>query len=135
MSLEIVMTSIKLNPSVIAPPAGAYSHGVLAPAAGEWLHVSGQIGALPDGVLAIGFTEQARAAWSNLVAILNSANMSVSHLVKVTTFMTDADDLKDLNPVRSGFLGDACPASTLLIVKALARPEWLIEIEAVAYRV
>lgn len=128
------MASTKLNPSAIAPPVGAYSHGVLAPAAGEWLHISGQIGVLPDGVLAIGFAEQARAAWSNLVAILDTANMSVSHLVKVTTFMTEAGDLKDLNPVRSGFLGDARPASTLLIVKALARPEWLIEVEAVAYR-
>lgn len=128
------MTSTKLNPSAIAPPAGAYSHGVLAPAAGEWLHISGQIGVLPDGVLAVGFAGQTRAAWSNLVAILKTANMDVSHLVKVTTFMTEAGDLKDLNPVRSGFLGDARPASTLLIVKALAKPEWLIEVEAVAYR-
>ena len=59
------MTSTKLNPSAIAPPVGAYSHGVLAPAAGEWLHISGQIGMLPDGVPAIGFAEQMRAAWSD----------------------------------------------------------------------
>lgn len=128
------MAATRLNPPTIAPPVGAYSHGVLASAAGEWLHISGQIGVLPDGSLAADFAGQTRAAWTNLVAILEAANMDVGHLVKVTIFMTEAGDLKDLNPVRSAFLGDARPASTLLIVKALAKPEWLIEIEAVAYR-
>lgn len=128
------MTSQKLNPPAIAAPVGAYSHGVLAPATGQWLHVSGQIGVRPDGSLGSGFAEQARLAWENLVAVLTAANMDASHLVKVTTFMTDAGDLKDLNPVRSAFLGEARPASTLLIVKALARPDWLFEVEAVAYR-
>jgi len=128
------MTSQILNPTAIAAPVGAYSHGVLAPAAGQWLHVSGQIGVRPDGVLGTGFSEQARLAWGNLMAVLASANMNESHLVKVTTYLTDAADLKDLNPVRTGFLKAARPASTLLIVKALARPEWLFEVEAVAYR-
>lgn len=128
------MGSLRLNPTSIAAPAGAYSHGVLAPAGGEWLYIAGQIGVLPDGTVASGFAQQARAVWTNLVAILNDAKMDVGHLVKVTTFMTNADDLKDLNPVRTGFLGNARPASTLVIVKALARPEWLIEVEAVAHR-
>jgi len=128
------MATTKLNPPTIAAPAGAYSHGVIASEGGEWLYVSGQIGVLPDGTTANGFAEQARVAWTNLVAILEAANMDVGHLVKVTTFMTDAGDLKELNPVRSVFLGEARPASTLVIVKALARPEWLIEVEAVAHR-
>ena len=128
------MTSEKLNPATMAPPVGSFSHGVLAPGAGHWLHVSGQLGLRPDGTLAEGFTGQARTAWENLMAVLAAAKMDETHLVKVTTFMTDAADLKDLNPVRSSFLKSARPASTLLIVKALARPEWLIEVEAVAHR-
>jgi len=128
------MTNTKLNPTTIAPPLGSYSHGVLAPEAGKWLYISGQIGVQPDGALANGFAEQARAAWTNLVAILKAANMDVTDLVKVTTFLTDGSDLKDLNPVRSRFLGDARPASTLVIVKALVKPEYLIEVEAVAHR-
>lgn len=123
-----------LNPDTIAAPAGAYSHGVLAPAAGNWLYVSGQVGVLGDGALASGFVAQAHAAWSNLVAILESAGMDVANLVKVTTYLVNAADLKDLGPVRSGFLGSARPASTLLVVAALARSEWLVEIEAVAHR-
>ena len=123
-----------LNPDSIAAPVGAYSHGVLAPANGRWLHVSGQIGVLRNGTLAGGFAAQAHTAWSNLVAILTAAEMDVAHLIKVTTFIVNAADLKDLASVRNGFLGTARPASTLLVVAALAKPEWLIEVEAVAYR-
>ena len=123
-----------LNPASITAPLGAYSHGVLAPANGHWLHVSGQIGVLSDGTLARGFAAQAHAAWSNLVAVLSAADMDVSHLVKVSTFLVNAGDLKDLGPVRSGFLGAMRPASTLLVVAALAKPEWLVKIEALACR-
>ena len=62
------MTTQKLNPSASAAPAGMYSHGVLAPSTGQWLHVSGQIGMRPDGSLGTGFAEQARIAWKNLMA-------------------------------------------------------------------
>jgi enamine deaminase RidA (YjgF/YER057c/UK114 family) len=132
--ININMTSRKLNPSAIAAPAGMYSHGVLAPNAGQWLSVSGQIGMRPDGSLGTGFAEQARIAWENLMAVLAAAQMDESHLVKLTSYLVDAADLKDLNPVRSVFLKDARPASTLVVVKALAKPEWLFEVEAVAYK-
>lgn len=128
------MTSIRLNPPDSAAPGGAYTHGIMTPAGGTWLHISGQIGLLPDGALASGFAGQARAALTNLAAVLKAANMDVNHLVKVTTFLLDAGDLKELVPIRTEFLGAARPASTLLVVKALAKAEWLIEIEAVAHR-
>ena len=128
------MTSQKLNPPQIAAPVGAYSHGVLAPAAGQWLHVSGQIGMRPDGTLGSGFAEQARLAWENLMSVLAAAQMDETHLVKVTTYLTDPAHLPQLNAVRSAFLKQARPASTLVVVQALARPEWLFEVEAVACR-
>ena len=128
------MTSQIINPSAIAAPAGMYSHGVLAPSTGHWLYVSGQIGMRPDGSLGTGFAEQARIAWENLMAVLAAAHMDENHLIKLTTYMLDGADLKDLNPVRSVFLKDARPASTLVVVKALAKPEWVFEVEAVAYK-
>lgn len=123
-----------INPKSIAPPVGAYSHAVLAPGVGRWLHLSGQIGMSPDGATPEGFTAQATAAWSNMRAILDDAQMSIGDLIKVTTFLIDANDLPALGPVRSSFLGEHRPASTLLVVAALARPEWRIEIEAIAWR-
>ena len=129
------MTTDKLNPANIAAPVGAYTHGVLAPAGGRWLHVSGQIGMRPDGSLADGFASQAEVAWENLLGVLRAAGMDASHLVKVTTYLVDGEHLKELNAVRSRFLGGERPASTLVVVKQLARPEWLFEVEAVAFAV
>lgn len=124
----------RLNPGSIGLPVGAYSHGVLASTPGEWLHVSGQVGMLPSGETPAGFAEQAHAAWSNLMAILDEAGMDVRCLVKLTTFLTDESNIAENAKVRSAFLGDVRPASTLLVVKALARPDWAIEVEAVAFR-
>ena len=124
----------RVNPTGIAAPAGTYSHGILTSAPGDWLHIAGQVGMLPDGTTPPGFTEQVHAAWSNLTAILAAADMDVSCLVKVTTFITDAGNVAAMASVRAGFLAAARPASTLLVVKALARPEWAIEVEAVAFR-
>jgi 2-iminobutanoate/2-iminopropanoate deaminase len=129
------MTTEKLNPANIAAPVGAYSHGVLAPAGGRWLHVSGQIGMRPDGSLADGFASQAEVAWENLLGVLRAANMDASHLVKVTTYLVDGEHLKELNAVRSRFLRSERPASTLVVVKQLARPDWLFEVEAIAFAV
>lgn len=128
------MSIIRLNPATVATPRGTYSHGVMAPDGGSWLHISGQVGILPDGSTPAGFAEQTSAAWSNLVAILADAGMDVGCLVKITTFVTDADNLPEMARIRAAFLGDVRPASTLLVVKALARPEWAIEVEAVAFR-
>ncbi len=127
------MSTRKINPSSIAAPVGAYSHAIAAPAAGRWLHLSGQVGIRPDGSLPDDFAGQAQAAWSNVRAILEDADMSIENLVKVTTFLVDRGDLPALNGVRAPFLGEHRPASTLLVVAALARPEWRIEIEAVAW--
>ena len=121
------------NPATRAAPLGAYSNGISAPASGRWLHIAGQIGVRPDGSVPPDFAAQAEAAWQNLVGVLADAGMSAADLVKVTHFLVDAGDLKDYNAVRSRHLGSARPASTLLIVQALARPEWRIEVEAVAW--
>ena len=122
-----------VNPPSVATPAGPYSQGITVQGPGTWLHVAGQIGVNAQGVLQEGFEAQARQAWTNLVAVLAAAGMNVSHLVKVTTYLVDGADMSKLGPVRGAFLGDARPASTLVVVKALARPEWLFEVEATAF--
>jgi enamine deaminase RidA (YjgF/YER057c/UK114 family) len=124
---------VRLNPDTIAPP-GMYSHGVVAPAAGRWLYIAGQVGVRPDGSSPEDFKGQAQCAWENLVAVLAAADMGVADLVKVNTYLTDRSHVPQFSPIRARFLGDARPASTLLIVASLARPEWFLEIEAVACR-
>ncbi|OUL98404.1 RidA family protein [Variovorax sp. JS1663] len=123
-----------INPSTVPAPAGPYSQAVRVSAPGQWLHVSGQIGVRADGSLADGVEAQATVAWQNLLALLDAAGMGVQHLVKLGTFLVDREHLARVNPVRARFLGDARPASTLIVARELARPEWLFEIEAVAFR-
>lgn len=122
-----------INPSSVHAPSGVYSHAIAIPAHGRSLHIAGQVGIDVNGSLAAGFAAQAEQCWRNLVAVLEADGMSVDNLVKVTTYLTDMSDLAQLGPIRERFLGAARPASTLVGAAALARPEWLIEIDAVAF--
>ena len=122
-----------ITPADVAAPVGPYSQGIASQGAGTWLHIAGQIGVNADGQLQAGFEAQARQAWTNLVAVLRAAGMDVTHLVKVTTYLVDAADLPLLGPVRTGFLGNARPASTLIVAQALAHPDWRFEVEATAF--
>ena len=122
----------KHNPNTIAAAFSNYSLAVEAPAQARWLHISGQIGVAPDGALAPGAEAQMETAFRNLLAILNTAGMGPHDLVKVTVFLTRREDIGLYREVRDRMLAGATPASTLLVVAALADPGWLVEIEAVA---
>jgi 2-iminobutanoate/2-iminopropanoate deaminase len=122
------------NPPTIAPPAALYVHGAEVPSGARWLFISGQVGVHPDGRPGAGALEQAELVWKNIEAILASAGMALSDIVKVTTYSVDAAHLPALKEVRDRVLAGHLPASTLLVVKALARPEWLLEVEAYAAR-
>ncbi len=126
--------SQRIAPATVAPPAGPYSHGISSRAAGTWLHVAGQVGISAEGQLRQGFAAQAAQAWENLMAVLDAAGMDASHLVKVTTYLTCAEDLPQLGAIRNGYLGSARPASTLVVVAALAHPDWCVEVDAVALK-
>ncbi len=120
------------NPDAIAPTFSAYSHGVEVAPGARWLHISGQVGVLPDGGLADGPVGQMEQTWSNVLAVLADAGMGPHDLVKVTCFITRAEDVGLFRQVRDSLLEGAQPASTLVIVSGLASPDWLVEIEAIA---
>lgn len=121
------------NPKTIAPPQGKYQMAIEVPAAARTLHISGQVGVLPDGTLAKGFDAQADAVWANLKAVLAEAGMTFDDLVKVTIILVDKAHIGPSRDARERALGThRRPASTLLVIPALASPDYLIEIEAVA---
>ena len=128
------MSITKHNPSMMAPPAGAYSNGISVQGSGCWLHIAGQVGIAADGALPEDFEQQAHLVWSNLLVVLADAGMSVANLVKVNHFLVRPNDMAAYAAVRAGYLGDARPASTLLIVQSLAKSEWLVEVDAVAWK-
>lgn len=120
-------------PAGVVEPV-AYSHGIVVPPGVRHLHVSGQIGVDADGRTAEGFERQAELACQNLLAVLAAAGMDASHLVKTTAMLTRPGDIPMWRAVRQRVLGThrPAPASTLMVVSALANPQWLVEIEAVA---
>lgn len=121
-----------VSPNPTADAKLAYSQGMIARGDTRTLYIAGQIGADANGHVAPDFETQVRQAWANLIGVLSAANMKVNDLIKVTTFLTDAGDYAAYAALRSEFLGGHKPTSTLLVVAALARPEWKFEIEAVA---
>jgi enamine deaminase RidA (YjgF/YER057c/UK114 family) len=127
------MTTVH-NPRTVHAPVGSYSHAIEVPPNARWLFISGQIALSPDGKVPKDFPEQCRLVWTNLHNVLKSAGMDKKDLVKLTVFMLRESDLPTFREARDRFLEGRHPATTLVFVRALARPEWLIEIEAIAAR-
>jgi len=115
-------------------PQGRFSHvGEIGPNA-RLFHLAGQTGARPDGSVASDFGEQARQAYRNLTTVLAGCGMDWHNVAKVTVFLTNPDDMPAWRDAQKEAFGDVVPASTLLFVSRLARPEYRIEVEAVAAR-
>ena len=125
------MTNIALNIGV-ASQIGKYSDAIEVPPNARWLYTSGTPGLALDGNLPSDVTGQAEIAWTHIINMLKQADMSVNDLVKVTHYLLRAEDIPAYVQVRTKFLGDARPASMLLIVPALVKPNFLLEIEAIA---
>jgi 2-iminobutanoate/2-iminopropanoate deaminase len=120
------------NPSTVAAPIGSYSHSVEVPPHSRTLYISGQVGIGPDGQLKEGVEAQTEQICLNILAILEANAMGVGDLVKVTSYIINPNDLGAFRAARSRVFGDAKPASTLAVIQALAGPQYLVEIEAIA---
>jgi enamine deaminase RidA (YjgF/YER057c/UK114 family) len=106
---------------------------------GDVVVLSGQVAVDGDGNI-VGRNDlkaQTRQVFRNIETILTSAGASFSNVVKLTTFFTvDITNPKlvaDYFDVRLQFFGDHRPASTGVQVVALAFPDLLLEVEAIAY--
>jgi enamine deaminase RidA (YjgF/YER057c/UK114 family) len=118
----------------VAAHIGAYSDAVEVAPGARWLAISGTPGIEPDGTIGLSFEEQATRAWTNVCEALSAAGFTVGDLVKITQYLTNADDIRTHAGIRSRFLGSARPASMLVVVPALVWPQMSIEIEAWAAR-
>jgi 2-iminobutanoate/2-iminopropanoate deaminase len=116
----------------IARQIGTYSDAVEVPANARWLITAGTPGLSAGGKVPPDFGAQAELAWSHIVTMIERAGMTVHDLVKVTQYLVRSSDIAAYAEVRARHLGSARPASLLLVVPGLVRPEFLLEIEACA---
>lgn len=124
------MTLELLNPDRL-PTSPAYTHVVISRGA-RTVYISGQVaaGAHEDD----DFAAQARAVHANLAIALEAAGARPTDVAKLTTYVVDyrPELLPAVAEARAALFGDHRPASTLVGVAALARPEYRIEVEAIA---
>jgi enamine deaminase RidA (YjgF/YER057c/UK114 family) len=116
----------------IARQIAAYSDAIEVKPNLRWLMTSGTPGLSHTGDLPNDITGQAELAWEHVVRMLQQASMTVADIVKVTQYLTRAEDIPAYGRVRTRFLGDARPASMLLVIPQLVRPEFLVEVEIIA---
>jgi 2-iminobutanoate/2-iminopropanoate deaminase len=112
-------------------PSPLYSHVVQT---GNLVFVAGQVAqdAAGEVVGAGDFEAQATRVFENLSRALAGVGASLRNLVKITIYITDARFRDPLREINRQYLPTDQPTSTLLVVAGLARPEYLIEIDAVA---
>jgi 2-iminobutanoate/2-iminopropanoate deaminase len=122
------------NPASLGAPGGHYSHAIEVSPNARWLYLSGQVGATPDGVMPTGITAQAENCWRNVTTILAEAGMGLADIVHYQVCLTRKEDMGGYREVRDRVLGDARPAS-LLVISELVRQGALIEIGVVAAKV
>ena len=75
---------------------------------------------------------QAEKAMENIALLLNECGSRLDHVCKVTIYLTDIRFRQDVYRVVGKWLKGVYPVSTGLTVPALARPEWLVEIDVIA---
>ena len=121
-----------LAPASIRPPFARYSHGVEVPAGHRLVFCSGQLGVAPDERVPEDVGEQAELCFNNIAAILAEAGLKLADIVRINAFVTDRVHMQPYMAVRDRLVGDPPPASTLMIVSGFTRPEFKVEIEAIA---
>ena len=121
------------NPDTVVEAFGkGYSQAIEIDPNKCWLFTAGQVGVTPDGTTPASFEDQVAQTWANVLALLNEGGMGVKDIVKITGYVVGKENFPAYAAGRKNALGDVRPASTAIIVPALAMPEWLVEIEAVA---
>ena len=124
----------RTNPPTLSKPTG-YTHVVEVSGPVKTIYVAGQVAADETGNV-IGINDmkaQAEQVFKNLERALTAAGAKFSDVVKMNMYATDLAQVQAIRDARSRyFSGDALPASTLVQVVRLARPEYMLEVEVIA---
>jgi len=123
----------RVNPSGLSKPApGTYTQIVKS---GKLIFIAGQTGTNAEGKLAgPGMKEQVEQVFTNLTTALKSQGADLSHVVKMTTYVTSISEFRspEVAAIRAKYVGPNPPANTLVQIQQLADPAYKVEIEATA---
>ena len=122
----------RTQPKGMSPNNNRYSHVVKI---GPWVYIAGQTAANEAGdVVGIGDPKaQVDQVFKNLTTAVESVGGELTDIIKTTVYVVGTDHMDAIREARAGKFSDKPPTSTLTVITSLARPEFLLEIEAVAY--
>ena len=104
-------------------------------ARGRMVFVRGQIGQDLDSSESVAIGDaagQAEKAMANIAMLLEEAGSRLEHICKITIYLVDPRYRESVYRTVGRWLKGVHPVSTGIVVSALARPEWLVEIDAIA---
>ena len=121
-----------LRPEGMSPNGNRYTHVVKV---GPWVLIAGQTASDTDGnVVGVGDPKaQVGQVMKNLRTAVESVGGRFEDIVKTTVYVVGEEHLDAVREERAVYRPEKPPTSTLVVVSRLARPEFIVEIEAVAY--
>lgn len=130
------MKKTAYQPETLHKPFARYSHVIVVDEAKRMVFCAGQVSARADGTI-VGegdFEAQRKQVMSNLRDALAAAGAGFSDVVKVTIYVVRQEDAPKARTLLAEYFGDCDPptASTLCVLRGLADPRFLLEVEAVA---
>jgi enamine deaminase RidA (YjgF/YER057c/UK114 family) len=124
----------RTNPGNISKPFANYSHVVTVEGAQKLVFAAGQVAADVDGKVLPpdDFDAQAKMVMQNLGNALAAGGAKISDVTKITIYICNPHDVPKARGILQKYFGDHPPGSTLCILRGLANPNFLLEIEAIA---
>ena len=113
----------------MSKPVGPYTPVVRA---GDWLVVSGQVGARDGALVSGGLQAELRQALANLKGLLEGEGASITDVVKTTVYLRHIDDYAAMNEIYTEFFGEHRPARAAVAVGGLPLHA-IVEVEAWAF--
>jgi enamine deaminase RidA (YjgF/YER057c/UK114 family) len=129
-----VATINRINPKGISKPLAPYSHVVTAEGVKKLVFCAGQVAATEDGQILPpdDFDAQARLVMTNLQHALAGGGATLADVVKITIYICNPHDVPKARGMLQTYFKDHPPGSTLCILRGLAHPHFLLEVEAIA---
>jgi enamine deaminase RidA (YjgF/YER057c/UK114 family) len=121
-----------LIPSGIRKPFAKYSHAVEIKPGARLLLCSGQLGITENDVIPEDAEAQAELCFKSIGLCLAGAGMGFSDIVRINAYVTERAYMAPYMLVRDRYAASPPPASTLMIVSGFTRPEFKVEVEAMA---
>lgn len=124
----------QLHTDLLSAPSGHFSQGVVVPARGRMVFISGMTARDTDGqIIGAGDIEkQTRQVCDNLKRTVDAAGGTLDDIVRVDVFVRNIEHFDAVHRVRREYFPAPPPASTMLEVSKMVSPDMLIEINAIA---